>query len=222
MDSRTETLTRLYSAKREIEDAIDVLEEDDDIQPPVGQGDRRTPQLALVVGHTARSPGAYSPIMEIAEYPYNKELAHMILDYTPPVLVDCEIFYRDGRGIAKTYAAVKEWGADACIELHFNSVESPRVSGTETIYFTDASRPFAMAVQKAMVEALGLPDRGIRLPWNGRGTTSLTSLQVPSIITEPFFARNPDDCRAAVRSKEKLAKTISSAATDYIVEHQDG
>jgi len=204
--------TRLYAVKREIEDILDEMEADDAPAPAPADG----PKLAVVVGHTKRSPGAYGqePVGR-NEYYWNSDLAARMKDQGPAHGLSLEVFFRDNGGVAGAYSRARDWGADGAIELHFNAA-TPAASGTETIVVTEVSKPLARAVQEAMVEALDLRDRGVKEPWQGRGHGSLTQLEVPSVLIEPFFGSNTGDCARAEERKDRLATALVEAAAGVL------
>lgn len=206
-------LERLHSLKQEIEDLIDSLAEGEPPAPPQAVGSK----LAVVVGHTQESPGAFgqAPVNQ-NEYFWNGDLADRMKRHAEGVPgLAVEVFFRDQGGISGAYRRAGEWGADACIELHFNSFEG-NAKGTETIYVTDRSKALAQALQDAMVGALSLRDRGIKPPQDGRGRQSLTQLDVPSVIVEPFFGSNRADCERAVEKKDQLAATLVDTADNLL------
>lgn len=169
-------------------------------------------KLAIVVGHTLKSQGAYSPTLAQTERLWNAELAARIKDLAP---AEVAVFLRDGHGVAGAYAQAKAWGAEAVVELHFNSAADRQAQGTETLYAQPGSRRLAEALQRHLVAALGLRDRGAKPPWQGRGEASLTALPgVPSVIVEPFFGSNPDDCAVARSRRAQLAAAILAGARE--------
>ncbi len=178
-------------------------------------------KLAIVIGHRANAPGAtaVSPIAT-SEYEWNSDLANM-MEVQSENLPDAEvaIFTRDRGGVVQAYRKAKQWGADGAIELHFNSA-GPSATGSETLYLTAPSRAFAEAVQDATVSTLGLRDRGVKTPAEasgGRGTQNLSQMGVrPSILTEPFFGSNANDCQAAQQGKAALAKSQLEAAINFL------
>lgn len=178
-------------------------------------------KLAIVVGHRANSAGATAvPPIAANEYEWNSDLAEKMAAHAASVPgADVLIFTRDDGGIVGAYRKAKEWGADGAIELHFNSA-GPSASGTETLYLTPPSRPFAEAVQDATTSVLGLRDRGIKTPHEasgGRGTQNLSQMGVrPSILTEPFFGSNTSDCQVAKESKPELARAQLEAAVNFL------
>jgi len=176
-------------------------------------------KLALVVGHTKAAAGAFAgaPISQ-SEYPWNTDLAERMKAYGNGALsssLAVEVFTRDEGGVAGAYRRARAWSADAAIELHFNAA-SPAATGTETLYLTPASAVFAAAIQTAMVEALGLRDRGIKTPdeaSGGRGAANLRQMGArPSILIEPFFGSNPSDRATAHDRKQALAERLMVAA----------
>lgn len=162
-------------------------------------------KLAVVVGHNRSSPGAWavSPISR-SEYDFNTDVAEVMSELDHKYGLDVRVFWRQPVGsysteIARVYGAVDNWGADASMELHFNAFTSSS-TGTETLYSGSSySKRFATAVQKQMVDTLGLRDRGLKHEPGGRGWKSLIAGKAPAILTEPFFGSNPNDCQAAAR-----------------------
>lgn len=106
-----------------------------------------------------------------------------------------------GRVIRATTA-----GATHLLSIHMNSVVSDQAHGTETLYFSNSS--MATKVQKAMIKALGLRDRGIK-PAN----LPILRFSGPCALAEIGFISNASD-RAAMldpMSRSKWAKEICEA-----------
>lgn len=184
-------------------------------------------KLAIVVGHTQRDPGAYSPHLDSAEYAWNRDLAERIVA-AQTGQVEAKVFLRDGVGIAGAYAAGDAWGADAFVELHFNSSHNATSSGTGVLYQTPRSRALALALHARLAAVLGLPawpagTGGVCTPRQAsgaqeRGRTSLTASTKPSALIEPFFGSSPGDCAIAAANKPALALAIARAAADILGE----
>ena len=178
-------------------------------------------KLALVVGHEQGAQGAKAvPPIDQHEYVWNTELAQMMVAHINTLSdAEAKIFFRDTVGIVGAYNAAKEWGADAAIELHFNSA-GPTATGTETLFLTPVSKPLAEAVQDATLATLGLKDRGVKTPQQasgGRGTKSLSQMgPKPSILTEPFFGSNASDAATAAQRKAALAAAQAQAAVNLL------
>ena len=186
MDERT----WLYRLKRTIEDRIDGLDAPP-APPPTPTAPRR---VAIVVGHSARSPGAYAkPPISTNEYFWNSDLADQMVGVAERRDgLALTVFYRDNGGVRGAYRAASAWGAGAVIELHFNAAASTAANGTEVVFDAPHDELLARLCQQHMVGALGLRDRGIKPPWNGRGAANDDAAQhIPSVIVEPFFAPTP-------------------------------
>lgn len=165
-------------------------------------------KIGIVVGHTRLSPGKLSPWLQVHEYPWNCDLADLMLSAAPPGH-GFRVFFRDGQGITGAYRQADEWGADRTVELHFNAF-APAASGTLTLYAPGSKRGrwLAGVVQERMVAVLGLQDRGAVEPMGDRGLASLTAIPAPAILVEPFFGTNRVDCEVATARKAELAAAI--------------
>lgn len=181
-------------------------------------------RLAIVVGHTWRSPGAYSPHLKMHEHEFNSMLATAIVSSAEadPVLrpQDIGVFWRDGHGVSGAYRNVAAWGLRgdkgklSVVELHFNSFGDPKANGTETLFGQEASKSLARSIQSEMTQALGLTNRGIKDHTNGRGSGSLKGIpNVPTVIVEPFFGSNENDCNVVKGKIPQLAIAILRGAT---------
>lgn len=176
--------------------------------------------FAIVVGHTDRSKGAAgtAPINQ-REYPWNRDLAERINALCHSRGITSRIFYRDRIGIRGAYRQVGAWGAAFVVELHFNAFNG-RAHGTETLYDADrneASKAWAQRLQDGMLSVLGLRDRKLKeLQPGDRGYTSVSALNIPSALIEPFFGDNPSDAYVGHTRKDDLAEAIAQAAAAQI------
>jgi len=131
----------------ELESADESTNEDREV------GQTTTRRLAIVVGHQKNAQGAWAvdPISK-SEYEWNGQLAEMIISECETCGITANIFRRDEGGIRGAYKRVRKWGADAAVELHFNSFSKKSVSGTETLVISNSSREmeFANRVQKSI------------------------------------------------------------------------
>jgi|LSQX01.3.fsa_nt_gb N-acetylmuramoyl-L-alanine amidase len=81
-----------------------------------------------------------------------------------------------------------DYGADIFVSIHINSATNPAATGTETycVAFGGEGEKIARSVQKELVAALGLPDRGIK----AANFYVLTRTAMPAILTELAFINN--------------------------------
>ena len=172
-------------------------------------------KLAIVVGHTLAAPGASGvPPISQSEYPWNKDLAAKITAAGTAAGITVSTFFRDTGGISGAYAAVRQSGARAVIELHFNAFNGS-ARGTETVYgpACAASLGWAAAVQNAMVQLYqrtGNLNRGLKkAPPHPRGGNSVNALSsIPSCLIEPFFGDSTTDATLGQNNKQALANAL--------------
>jgi len=174
-------------------------------------------KLAIVVGHNSASQGAVRQDTGESEFVWNGRLARRIERLAGDYGLQVRTFFRTPGGgysteIKRVYAEVDAWGADASVELHFNGASSAGATGTETLSSgTALSLRLAESVQREMVLALGLRDRGIKTRSSSdRGGMSLISGRAPAILVEPFFGSSPVGNRATDEEteQERLADAI--------------
>lgn len=179
-------------------------------------------RVAVVVGHDSKSPGAMA-LMPIGcnEYMFNVMLSRSITDWFDRLVdhnLSAHVFFRDKLGLEKTYEELKLWNPDYCIELHFNSHSDKSIRGTETLC-VEHNRDFAEAIQSAMCKALGRStktNRGVKIVSHGdRGHVSVSSLECPSALIEPFFGSNQEDCNLVDDRKESLAMSLVEAIRNF-------
>lgn len=178
-------------------------------------------KLAIVVGHNDQSRGAVRRDTGEPEFAWNSRLASRMEVEAIRRGIEARVFFRTPHGgysaeIARVYDQVDAWGADASIELHFNSVEDPRATGSEVFSSgTVGSLRLAASVQAAIVGTLGLPDRGVKTRQSDdRGGASLHSGRAPAILIEPYFASNERDLEVTrdPEAMAALARAVVSAA----------
>lgn len=181
------------------------------------------PRLAIIVGHTAASQGAMSvyPLQE-TEYIYNTKIGALAVDYGRTKGIEIETFFRDHVGIVGAYALATRFRPTAIIELHFNSFYSPKVRGTEALLESPTELEIALAEQllKRTYVIFKRWDtrskRGIKVLEEGaRGYFNVSREKtIPSILMEPFFGSNEEDCQLASLHKVDYAVNLVQAFED--------
>lgn len=180
-------------------------------------------RLAIVVGHNSAAQGAVRADTGESEFVWNGRLARRIERLAPDYGIEARVFHRTPGGgysteIKRVYSDVDAWKADASVELHFNSAATPDASGTETLSSGSAlSLRLAESIQREMVVALGLRDRGIKTrAGSERGGSSLIAGRAPAVLVEPFFGSSPEGARATdeENEQERLADAIIRGAAE--------
>lgn len=191
-------------------------------------------RVALVVGHKSTSPGARSTD-GITEFGYNTELALRVWRMWEDKNVSSRMtFEAMTRGLLRygvelvlvwrrTYSTlaqdIRDTNASLAIELHCNA-HNTEVSGTETLYYhRDAkSQRLAQMLQRRLVVALGLRDRGVHsITRSGRGGELLAGIGIPMVIAEPFFIDHDPDFKRALTSRDAQALAYINAIGEYLI-----
>lgn len=104
---------------------------------------------------------------------------------------------------------------DLFVSVHHNAFRTTS-SGTETYHFyysSAAARALAGSVHESVVDALGLPDRGVR----EAGFYVLRHTEAPAILVEGAFLSNPDEALlvADPATRQRLAEAIGAGIVAY-------
>jgi N-acetylmuramoyl-L-alanine amidase len=226
---------RNYAAKvfANFEEAIRLLG-GADVASGTGGGRAADQRLAIVVGHNVRARGAYGlPPIDRHEFDYNSTVAKAMKNEAVHYNIEAEIFLREPHAsyseeIRIAYAKMNAWGADCALELHFNSFATPAANGSEVLHRADSgdARTFARSLIGSIHQALGLDLRGgdglVPVQRGQRGSASLYALpRVPTLLLEPFFGSNAQDCvRAATLGERSLALAYLRGVRDWTVARQ--
>jgi N-acetylmuramoyl-L-alanine amidase len=195
-------------------------------------------KLAIIVGHSAKAKGAYSPILKQSEYDYWSDFALDLWRECREHGMDAQVFKRDGSTISGVARSVSNWlkGEGLVIELHFNDFLSPSANGIETLYAdkTIWDLTWAKSVHTELLRALQEPnpnhkegvksskpfigpsDRGIKKLVGGQaGYSSMSQIKGPSCLIEPFFGKNKTDVDRFVRNRRRCVSAIVLAVVDF-------
>lgn len=172
---------------------------------------------ALVIGHKKTSPGAVNKSQNLSEFDYNEQLA-MDIEYAlkDQQEVHVQKVYR------RTYSSlpddINELAPDFIVSLHCNAFNK-KASGTEVLFYhrSKKGKKLAKKLNKSLVTALGLKDRGIKAKSaEDRGGFLLKKTDAPCLIAEPFFIDNDKDLAVAETHHADLvtayAKSIKEMA----------
>jgi N-acetylmuramoyl-L-alanine amidase len=102
--------------------------------------------------------------------------------------------------------------ADIFFSVHINSYSSTS-TGTETYYYTGQSRALANEVQRELVKATGLANRGVR----SARFFVIRKTRMPSILTETAFISNPREEALLMDPKfrERVAQAMVRGIENY-------
>ena len=102
-----------------------------------------------------------------------------------------------------------EAGVDSFVSIHINSATNPSATGTETYSFAvgTAGEKLAQAIQAGLVEAIRLPDRGIKTA----NYQVLRDTTMPAVLTEVCFICNPAE-ESLLRQESFLEKAAAGIA----------
>ncbi len=176
-------------------------------------------KIALVVGHSEKSRGAYNEDMNVHEYFLNEALAKDTADLInlEPTL-EAIIIYRKN-GYNKLPEDINKHNPDLIICFHHNSSGNKTVQGTETLYYhrSTKSKELAFEVQKQMVNVLGFRNRGIKgVDSEDRGAYVLKYTKAPCILIEPYFMSDTEGMMIGMNKKFETGIAIREGVKNYL------
>ncbi|RXJ86966.1 N-acetylmuramoyl-L-alanine amidase [Arcobacter sp. CECT 8985] len=171
-------------------------------------------RIALVVGHSEKSKGAYNDEMNVHEYYLNEALAKHTLNVMK-IEKDLDPFlvYRKN-GYSKLPGDINETNPDMIICFHHNASANKTVQGTETLYYHKAerSKEFAKEIQKNLVDVLDFRDRGLKpVDSEDRGGYVLKYTNAPCVLIEPYFISDNDGLIMGAAKQFECASAIAAA-----------
>lgn len=103
--------------------------------------------------------------------------------------------------------------ADIFFSVHINSFQSSS-AGTETFYYSSQSKALASAVQKELIKATGLRNRGVL----SARFFVIRKTRMPSVLTETAFISNPREEKLLMDAgfRDRVARAMSVGITNYI------
>jgi N-acetylmuramoyl-L-alanine amidase len=174
-------------------------------------------QIALVVGHE-RGGGA------AGERSYNLALAIIMRDILEErcAAVYVHKHHEKSYGVRQDEmrAAVKEALPDCacCIELHYNSYESPNAQGHEFFYrgCKRIAECFRDRFQEDFPWSRGRQSNGIMKQITGNGSGFLRKAPAWACLVEPFFESNAKEREYFMGHQAKLATSYCNAIEDFL------
>jgi len=171
-------------------------------------------KVAFVIGHHENDKGAFSRHLNISEWDfYNKVAKH---------LTNVSIFHHNPeissytKRITETAKKLDDF--DLVIEAHFNAA-SAQANGCETLYYykSKLGKKYASIFSLIVHECTGIKIRGYNgakplVNKNDRGFQAVYRPKPPTILIEPFFGSNENDCYK-IESPKKVAEIITTFLT---------
>jgi len=108
-----------------------------------------------------------------------------------------------------------DFNADLFVSIHCNGAENEEARGTETFYYdgNEAGLNLAKCVQKQVVDALTITDRGVK---DGSWLYVVKHTNAPAILVETAFISNTEDEELLTNKQEEFARAIARGITDYV------
>ena len=150
-------------------------------------------KIALVVGHTKDSQGAYGNA-GIGEWEFNDELLNsMFWDGKLPNKHEYYILYRSedisgySSQMVDLHERIDKIGCEVSIEFHFNSFSDPDVNGNEVLYCSTAGKIYADKLDECL-DQLPNRDRGVKkVTMSDNGGGFCCRGKSKALIVEPYF-----------------------------------
>ncbi len=151
--------------------------------------------IVIDPGHGGQDPGARG-VTGLLEKDVNLIVALKLVHLLNEAGANVVMTRSDDRTVAnqKRVDVANSAGADLFISIHANAFSNPESNGTETYYCTKTehsadSLHLAQQLQRELVKALGMRDRGVK-------TSSfyvITKAEIPSALVEMGFLTNEDN-----------------------------
>lgn len=116
----------------------------------------------------------------------------------------------DPAPIGERASIARDFGGNIMLSLHCNAANG-KASGTETFYRGEANRKKAEAINKAVVDALGTRDRGVKIESASQHKRLAVMAFQPCFLIELGFIDNSED-RAKMLDPELRAKACEALA----------
>ena len=172
--------------------------------------------VALVIGHSEKSKGAYNKALDVHEYDLNKQEALKVYDILEKQGIDCILIHR------KTYSKlpqdINKHNPNVIISFHHNAF-SQKSTGTETLYYHKSKngKRLAEIMQAKAVKALGYKDRGVKpKDSEDRGGYLLRYTNATCVILEPCFISNDNELKDFIKNQDKYVLEIANGIKEYI------
>lgn len=190
-----------------------------DTQPSL----KRDELVAICVGHSRKGDRGAVNVKGDSEWKYNSKVAKALKKELTYRGIDSKVYssyegktYREAMDFIKS--KLKEDGADLALELHFNAYTG-RAKGCSMLYNNPNSKSKRLAeeLQFWVLTDFDTIDRGTKgLNKGDRGLLFAENDYIPTVLCEPFFGDNRQDCEL-FSDYRLLASSYASGIEEFLV-----
>ncbi|HCC85671.1 MAG TPA: N-acetylmuramoyl-L-alanine amidase [Porphyromonadaceae bacterium] len=178
-------------------------------------------RIVIDPGHGGRDPGAVGPA-GIREKDVTLAVAKLLAGYLKPI-AETKLTRDSDRALGSDVnsdlrarvEAAETWRADYFISIHCNAAAAG-ARGVETYAYKPGGEGerLARAIQKGLVEATGLPNRGVKFA----NYYVLRKTSMPAVLVEMGFISNPQEEKLLRDAtwQDKAAKAIATGIANYL------
>jgi N-acetylmuramoyl-L-alanine amidase len=167
-------------------------------------------RVCIDAGHGGKDPGAVGPT-GLQEKVVTLAVSLQVAQILKAAGLAVKLTRTDDSYVVLSQRAdiSNQFGADAFVSVHVNSVDNNKAGGTETYHHTMSApgKKLAAAIQKRLVSALGLADRGVKK----ENFAVLRLTEAPAALAELAFISNPTE-EALLKKPDFLAKAARAIA----------
>jgi N-acetylmuramoyl-L-alanine amidase len=179
-------------------------------------------KVVIDPGHGGPDAGAVGPA-GVREKDVTLAVARRTAEYLAgPVAVrltregDVALGADDNSELGNRAKVANDWGADLFVSIHCNSAASPEARGTETYFYpgSEEGKKLAAALQKSLVGALKLADRGTK----EANFAVLRLTECPAALVELAFISNPQEeaLLADPEFQDRAARALAEGTAAYL------
>lgn len=187
------------------------------LEPPVEEPGTEVYDIVIDAGHGAKDPGALSKSLNRWEKEFNLSAALLLkaeLEKNKRIRVHMTRSDDTFLELADRIKFAEDLKADLFISIHANSYDNTSVSGSETYYYRDNSKPLADLLHKYVVKGTGLRDRGVRKA----AFKVIKETTMPAVLIESGYLSNAGDAKALFDKsvQERFAAEVANGIIDYL------
>ncbi|MCM8711276.1 cell wall-binding repeat-containing protein [Clostridium sp. SYSU_GA19001] len=181
-------------------------------------------RIVVDAGHGGNDPGAIGTVLGLKEKDVTLSVALKLgdilkrneIDVVYTRETDIVPVYQDTSDLEARVNIAKDSNADIFISIHSNSYTNSSANGTETFVYARGteSEKLAQLIQKELINATGLTDRGVKTA----NYYVLRNNNIPAVLAELAFISNEKEERllASDDFQNKCAEAIGRSVLSYL------